>query len=100
MIPSRTAISRQYCGMAERSLAGGTVRVVSGDIMALEVDAIVNAANAALAGGGGGDGAVHRAGGPGIMAELRRNFPNGSPPGGAGITSGGPPAAPRGIPAV
>jgi len=75
--------------MAERNLAGGTVRVVRGDITALEVDAIVNAANAALAGGGGVDGAVHRAGGPGIMAELRRNFPNGCPTGGAVTTSGG-----------
>ncbi len=63
--------------------------MVRGDITALEVDAIVNAANAALAGGGGVDGAVHRTGGPGIMAELRRNFPNGCPTGSAVTTSGG-----------
>src|SRR5258708_27269393 len=75
--------------MAERSFAGGTVRIARGDITALEVDAIVNAGNMALAGGGGVDGAIHRAGGPGIMAELRRRFPDGCPTGGAVTTGGG-----------
>src|SRR3954469_25222490 len=48
----------------------GKISVVQGDITKIPVDAIVNAANSALAGGGGVDGAVHRAGGPEIMREL------------------------------
>jgi O-acetyl-ADP-ribose deacetylase (regulator of RNase III) len=62
---------------------------VQGDITRQQVDVVVNAANRALRGGGGVDGAIHRAGGPAILADCVRRFPDGLPTGGAGWTTAG-----------
>jgi O-acetyl-ADP-ribose deacetylase len=72
-----------------RIVNGRALELVLGNITQQRVDAIVNAANSALAGGGGVDGAIHRAGGPSIMAETRRRYPDGCPTGSAVITSAG-----------
>jgi O-acetyl-ADP-ribose deacetylase (regulator of RNase III) len=76
-----------------RSIRWGitTLEIVQGDITKQAVDAIVNAANERLVGGGGVDGAIHRAGGPSIMAECDRirGAQGGCPTGAAVITTAG-----------
>lgn len=65
------------------------VTVVLGDITKQRVDAIVNAANSAMRGGGGVDGAIHAAGGPAILEDCIARFPHGLATGDAGWTTAG-----------
>ena len=67
--------------------------VVQGDITAQEVDAVVNAADRRMRGGGGVDGAIHRAGGPAVLEDCVRRFPDGLATGEAGWTTAGEMAA-------
>ncbi len=77
----------------EYEINNSKIAIVLGDITDQDVDAIVNAANPSLMGGGGVDGAIHRKGGPRIAEECRRirekRWPNGLPTAETVITSGG-----------
>lgn len=73
----------------QREINGKTLELVQGDITQQQVDALVNAANSHLAGGGGVDGAIHRRGGPTIMRETRQRYPQGCPTGSAVISAAG-----------
>lgn len=66
-----------------------TLELIIGDITEQDTDAIVNAANSRLSGGGGVDGAIHRVGGSSIMAETWKQYPQGYPAGDAVITGPG-----------
>jgi O-acetyl-ADP-ribose deacetylase (regulator of RNase III) len=65
------------------------IDLVRGDITEQDVDAVVNAANSRMRGGGGVDGAIHRAGGPEVLEDCVRRFPDGLDTGQAGWTTAG-----------
>ncbi|MFX1506519.1 MAG: O-acetyl-ADP-ribose deacetylase [Promethearchaeota archaeon] len=79
--------------MLKTNIESTVIRLVLGDITKEETDIIVNAANTALRGGGGVDGAIHRVGGPDILQECIQKYPDGCKTGEARITTAGNMAA-------
>jgi O-acetyl-ADP-ribose deacetylase (regulator of RNase III) len=79
--------------MADTKLLGGRLIVTTGDITGMNTQGIVNAANSSLMGGGGVDGAIHRAGGAAILKDCKQlrqtRYPNGLPTGEAAVTTAG-----------
>jgi O-acetyl-ADP-ribose deacetylase (regulator of RNase III) len=79
--------------MTERQVNETALRLIQGDITEQDVDAVVNAANSSLMGGGGVDGAIHRKGGDAILGECKEirdtEYPDGLPTGEAVITTAG-----------
>jgi O-acetyl-ADP-ribose deacetylase (regulator of RNase III) len=84
---------REKSGPEKEDTVAVQIVLVTGDITEQDVDAVVNAANSSLLGGGGVDGAIHRRGGPGILAECRRlragRYRDGLPTGQAVATTAG-----------
>nr|WP_135849812.1 O-acetyl-ADP-ribose deacetylase [Serinibacter arcticus] len=76
-------------GVVIEALLPPEVELIRGDITRQEVDAVVNAANSGMRGGGGVDGAIHRAGGPAVLADCLARFPRGLAVGDAGWTTAG-----------
>lgn len=80
-------------GVMEFTVGKTKIRLIKGDITNQETDAVVNAANSSLMGGGGVDGAIHKRGGPEILKECKKirkeKYPDGLPTGQAVITTGG-----------
>ena len=75
--------------LVETTIGNVNYKLIQGDITEENVDVIVNAANTALRGGGGVDGAIHRAGGPAILKECINKYPDGCSTGEARITTAG-----------
>ena len=86
--PQTVELSKREIPM-QTIINGQTIELVRGDITEQEVDAIVNAANSHLAGGGGVDGAIHRHGGRAIKIETDERYPDGCPTGSAVISGAG-----------